>query len=77
MFGLPSKDYIQVCIHTCKIFCRREHLSQEDVQKNKAMMENLSKGSWDNKEVSSHLYMFSSKTTKNKQQTTILNFCYC
>ncbi|KAL3869207.1 hypothetical protein ACJMK2_041917 [Sinanodonta woodiana] len=29
---------------------RREHLSPEDVQKNKVMMENLSKGSWDNKE---------------------------
>ncbi|KAK3090455.1 hypothetical protein FSP39_011985 [Pinctada imbricata] len=27
---------------------RREHLSQEDVQKNKAIMENLTKGAWDN-----------------------------
>ena len=25
-------------------FCRREHLSEEDLQKNKSMMENLSKG---------------------------------
>ncbi|XP_052778178.1 ankyrin repeat domain-containing protein 13C-like [Mya arenaria] len=31
---------------------RREHLSQEDIQKNKAMVENLTKGSWDNKEFS-------------------------
>ncbi|XP_053395470.1 ankyrin repeat domain-containing protein 13C-like [Mercenaria mercenaria] len=29
---------------------RREHLSPEDVQKNKAMVENLTKGSWDAKE---------------------------
>ena len=39
----------------CKFFSvnyRREHLSQEDVEKNKVMMANLSKGSWDNKEVS-------------------------
>lgn len=31
---------------------RREHLSPEDIQKNKAMMESLSKGTWDNCEVS-------------------------
>lgn len=29
---------------------RREHLSPEDVQKNKALVENLTKGSWENKE---------------------------
>ncbi|KAL4235952.1 Ankyrin repeat domain-containing protein 13C [Mactra antiquata] len=29
---------------------RREHLSPEDIQKNKAMVENLTKGSWDHKE---------------------------
>ena len=27
---------------------RREHLSAEDIQKNKAIMENISKGTWDN-----------------------------
>jgi hypothetical protein len=33
------------------MFCRREHLSPEDIQKNKAIMESLSKGTWDSCEV--------------------------
>lgn len=31
--------------------CRREHLSPDDIQKNKAIMENLTKGNWNDCEV--------------------------
>ena len=30
---------------------RREHLTPEDVQKNKAIMENIGRGSWENNQV--------------------------
>lgn len=43
--------YASESINVCMSTYRREHLSQEDIQKNKAMVENLTKGSWDNKEV--------------------------
>ncbi|BFY99500.1 hypothetical protein BsWGS_02540 [Bradybaena similaris] len=33
---------------------RREHLSAEDIKKNKAIMENISKGAWDSAEASSN-----------------------
>ncbi len=37
---LPAPDLLCVPIS----LCRREHLTPEDLQKNKAMMENLTKG---------------------------------
>lgn len=50
MIGEYESDYFHVNGLILESQKRREHLSPEDVQKNKVMMENLSKGSWDNKE---------------------------
>lgn len=50
MIGDYESDYFHVNGLILESQKRREHLSPEDVQKNKLMMENLSKGSWDNKE---------------------------
>lgn len=50
MIGDYESDYFHVNGLILESQKRREHLSPEDVQKNKLMMENLSKGAWDNKE---------------------------
>ncbi|KAJ8306024.1 hypothetical protein KUTeg_016569 [Tegillarca granosa] len=48
MVGEFEADFFYVNGLTLESKKRREHLSPEDVQKNKAMMESLSKGTWDN-----------------------------
>ncbi|XP_033737390.1 ankyrin repeat domain-containing protein 13C-like isoform X2 [Pecten maximus] len=48
MVGDYEADYYFINGLTLDSRKRREHLSPEDVQKNKAIMENLTKGTWDN-----------------------------
>ncbi|CAL1547478.1 unnamed protein product [Lymnaea stagnalis] len=55
MVGDYSSDFYSVNNLVLESKKRREHLSTEDIQKNKAIMENFSKGSWDNAEASNGL----------------------
>ncbi|XP_059151622.1 ankyrin repeat domain-containing protein 13C-like isoform X2 [Physella acuta] len=55
MVGDYRSDFFSVNNLVLESKKRREHLSTEDIQKNKAIMENFSKGSWDNAEASNGL----------------------
>ncbi|KAK6180317.1 hypothetical protein SNE40_012497 [Patella caerulea] len=48
MVGNFKADFYAVNNMTLESRKRREHLSSEDIQKNKAIIENISKGGWDN-----------------------------